>query len=151
MEVITFETAAGRTFILALERDECLLESVEKVVKDYEIDSAVVTSGIGTLSRFHYHRVTNVGAAGENEFLVVEGPLELLSTQGTIAGGAIHLHAVCSDLERVYCGHVEDGCKALYVLEVSIQEIPGARLTREPVAETGRRMLRQRDTLSKGC
>lgn len=145
MEVSVFDKAAGRAFILALERDECLLESVEKVVKDYEIDSAVLTSGIGTLSRFHYHRVINVAPVAENEFLVVEGPLELLSTQGIIANGNIHLHAVCSDLESVYCGHVEDGCRALYVLEVCIQEIPDARLTREPVAETGRRILRQRN------
>ena len=78
MEVSVFETAAGRAFILALERDEGLLESIEQVAREYGIDSAVITSGIGTLSRFHYHRVINVAPQAENEFLVVEGPLEQL-------------------------------------------------------------------------
>ena len=132
----------GRVFILRLDPGELLLESLEKLIEKEGIDSAIVTSGIGTLDRFRFHRVTNASLPAQNEFLTVEGPLELLSLQGIIAGGEPHLHAVCSDLESVYCGHMEGGCRTLVLIEVSIVEIPGAHLTRARDPITGRSMLK---------
>lgn len=132
----------GRIFILRLDPGELLLESIEELASREGIDSAIVTSGIGTLSKFEYHRVINASLPTQNEFLTVEGPLEVLSLQGIIASGEPHLHAVCSDLESVYCGHVEEGCRTLVLIEASIVEIPGACLTRDRDPITGRSMLR---------
>lgn len=132
----------GRVLILRLDPGELLLESMEELIRREGIDSAIVTSGIGTVDRFKFHRVIDVSFPPQNEFLSVEGPLEVLSLQGIIAGGEPHLHAVCSDLESVYCGHVEEGCRTLVLIEASIVEIPGARLTRARDPITGRSMLR---------
>ena len=47
-----------------------------------------------------------------------------------IAGGVPHLHMVVSDHEKAYSGHLEKGCRVLYLAEVVIIELDGAQLHR---------------------
>jgi hypothetical protein len=57
-------------------------------------------------------------------------PLELASIDGIIADGEPHLHAVVSDSEKAYSGHLEEGCRVLYLAEIVIVEINSLNLTR---------------------
>jgi len=57
-------------------------------------------------------------------------PLELSSIDGVIADGKPHLHAVVSDKEKAYSGHLEEGCRVLYLAEIVIVELVGANLSR---------------------
>ena len=58
-------------------------------------------------------------------------PLEVASISGIIADGFPHLHTVISDHEKAYAGHLEPGCRILYLGEVVIQEILDQPLTRQ--------------------
>jgi len=130
---------AGRTFVVRLDNGELFLESIRELCQKEGIDSAIVTSAIGTFTRFRYHWVTTTG------FREVEGPLEVLAVQGIIAEGQPHLHAVVSSPDKVYSGHVEDGCRVLYLIEMSIVEIAGAHLTRAPHPVRRTRLLRAKE------
>jgi hypothetical protein len=57
-------------------------------------------------------------------------PLEVSSIDGLIAGGVPHLHMVVSDHEKAYSGHLEEGCRVLYLAEVVIAELEAAGLHR---------------------
>jgi predicted DNA-binding protein with PD1-like motif len=52
-------------------------------------------------------------------------PLELSSMSGIIADGVPHFHMVVSDYKYAYSGHVEHGCRILYLGEIVIAEIEG--------------------------
>lgn len=56
--------------------------------------------------------------------------MELASIDGIIADGVPHLHTVVSDHEKAYAGHLEPGCRVLYLAEIVIMELEGDALTR---------------------
>ena len=120
----------GRTLIFSLERGELLLETVREKCKEAGIKDAVVLSAIGTLQKVHYHRVLHLENDPKDEFLWVEAPCELGATQGVIADGQPHFHAVFSDLEKTYSGHLEDGTEVLYLIEMVVAELIGVELER---------------------
>lgn len=51
--------------------------------------------------------------------------------QEWIADGIPHLHMVVSDHEKAYSGHLEPGCRVLYLCEIVIQEIDEVALVRQ--------------------
>jgi predicted DNA-binding protein with PD1-like motif len=57
-------------------------------------------------------------------------PLEVSSIDGIIANGVPHLHMVVSDHEKAYSGHVEPGCRILYLGEIVIAEFEELELQR---------------------
>ena len=121
----------GRLLVLAFERGEDLLEKTTEQVKQAGIQNGVVISGIGTFDRARLHRVTSFNEKPDEEFITIEAPMELSSVQGIIAGGVPHLHFAFSDLEKTYSGHLEPGCRVLYLAELVIAEIPNMNLERE--------------------
>jgi hypothetical protein len=79
----------------------------------------------------------NKVGAGYSDPRAIEGPLELLSAQGTIGleeGGAvaIHLHGAVSDKEgRVHGGHlVKGGNPVLITGEVAVTQVEGIRIAK---------------------
>ncbi|MEM2617275.1 MAG: DNA-binding protein [Thermofilaceae archaeon] len=128
-----FSGYAGKLLVIRLDPGDLLLESVEEVARREGFETAVVLSGIGTLDRCYLHAVTTTGYPVREQKLVFEGvPLELLSLQGVVAGGKAHLHAVVSDTKGAYGGHVEEGCRVLYLAEIVVLGVDGLTLARIP-------------------
>ena len=121
---------AGRVLKLSIQRGEKLLESIEQELIKQGITDAVVVSGIGTLDRLVYHRVTSLDPSPKEEFITIDSPLELCSVQGLVAAGKPHLHLVASDEAGTYAGHLEPGCTVLYLAEIVLLETRGEKLKR---------------------
>ena len=122
----------GRIFVLRLDPGDYLLESIEGLVQKESVKDAVVVSAIGTLDEYRVHWVTTTGFPAENHFEHwKDKPLELASVGGVIANGKPHLHIVVSDSEKAYSGHLERGCRVLYVAELVIIELKSLNLARE--------------------
>ena len=122
----------GRIFVLRLDSGDYLLESIESLVQKENIKDAVVVSAIGTLDEYRVHWVTTTGFPAENHFEHwKDKPLELASVGGVIANGKPHLHIVVSDSEKAYSGHLEKGCRVLYLAEIVIIELKSLDLSRE--------------------
>jgi len=85
----------------------------------------------------------NKVGAGYSDPMVLEGPLELLSGQGTIGLGeegetAIHLHGVVSDKEgHLHGGHFVKGENpVLITCEVALTQLQGIKIIRSHDPET---------------
>ena len=123
----------GRIFILSLDQGEYFLEAINDLIQKENIVTGVVVSGIGTLDKCTLHMVTTTGYPPVEYFDKRDDvPLELVSIQGVIADRTPHLHCTVSDSEKAYAGHLEKGCRVLYLCEVVIQELLDLNIRRAP-------------------
>lgn len=121
----------GRIFVLRLDQGDMVLESIRKLIQDEGLKDGVVLSGIGTLDYCVVHMVMTTGYPAVEHFEKwSDKPLELSSIEGIIADGKPHLHIVVSDHEKGYTGHLEDGCRVLYLAEIVIAELDGINFKR---------------------
>lgn len=131
MEIFPIQTT-GRIFLLRLDPGDYLLESIRSFIQHENIQNAYVASGIGTLDHCTLHMVMTTGYPPVEHFERWEDqPLEISSISGLIAGGVPHLHMVVSDHEKAYSGHVEEGCRVLYLAEIVIAELEPMPLERQ--------------------
>jgi predicted DNA-binding protein with PD1-like motif len=130
MEIFTGKTL-GKVHVLRLDRGDYLLEGIESFIKSKKIQNAAVLSGIGTLDYCVLHMVMTTGLPPINHFEKWEDkPLEITSIDGLIADGSPHLHMTVSNHEYAYGGHLEHGCRVLYLCEIVIAEMDGFNFTR---------------------
>jgi predicted DNA-binding protein with PD1-like motif len=137
-------TGGSITEVLAIRLDqgEDVLESLSAIARERDIHTGVVISGIGTLDRARVHHITHTGYPSTDAFVEYEGPIELLSIDGIIADHVPHLHTCISIKETTYMGHLEPGCRVLYLAEIAIARLEGMRLCRRPHPDTGVNQLR---------
>lgn len=112
-----------RVIAVNLVRGELVLEGILKSVAEADIRNGIILGAIGSLQKAVFHRVTGLEPTPVDEFVTIEKPMELASVQGIIMDGQPHLHAVFSDLENTYTGHLEPGTTVLYLVEISIAEV----------------------------
>jgi len=121
----------GRTIVLRLDQGDDVLDCVNQAIEAHQIRDGYIASGIGTLDECVLHMVMTTGYPPVEHFARWQDkPLEVASISGIIADGFPHLHTVISDHEKAYAGHLERGCRILYLGEVVIQEILDQPLTR---------------------
>ena len=115
------EEGNGKKVIIRLDSGDMLLESIEQVIAEADIKNGAVVSGIGTLSDTRIHMVTTTSYPAVEIYPEWKDvPMELSSISGIIADYMPHLHMVFSSPEKTYSGHLEHGCKTLYLCEIVI-------------------------------
>jgi predicted DNA-binding protein with PD1-like motif len=121
----------GRTFVMRLDQGDYVLESIISLIQKEAIRDAVIVSAIGTLDRCKLHMVMTTGYPPMQHIESLDNrALELSSIDGVIANGVPHLHAVVSDSEKAYAGHLEEGCRVLYLAEIVVTELASLALDR---------------------
>ncbi|MFW6026289.1 MAG: PPC domain-containing DNA-binding protein [Candidatus Woesearchaeota archaeon] len=101
-----------------LEKD--LLGEINKSIEKHNIKNGVILSGYGTLSEAVLHMVTTTDYPVKEHFEEMNKPLEIISIDGLIVEGDLHAHITLSDKDQAYGGHLEPGCKVLYLAEIVI-------------------------------
>lgn len=130
MEYFSAENT-NRSFVLRLDQGDYLLESIRRLIEEEKIQYGVVISGIGTLDASVLHMVTTIGYPPVEFFdKKTDLPLELVSIDGVIADFSPHLHMTISNKEAAFAGHLEEGCRVLYLAEIVIQELSGLEVHR---------------------
>ncbi|MFL6446455.1 MAG: PPC domain-containing DNA-binding protein [Bryobacteraceae bacterium] len=118
---------------VSLDRGALLLESIDDVIKSKSIRDGQVVISAGSVQECTYHFVASTAPKAQNEYRTVKGPSEILSGGGIIADGEPHIHIALSDPEKgVYGGHLEKGCRVLYLAEFTLFRYSGSPLTRKP-------------------
>ncbi|MFW6034936.1 MAG: PPC domain-containing DNA-binding protein [Halothermotrichaceae bacterium] len=117
--------------VVSCKKGEDLLECLEKAVEKYDIEHGLILTGYGTLDKSNTHMVTTTGFPVHEHFEKMEQALEVISLDGIISSGDIHAHIVLSDTEQAYGGHLEPGCRTLYLCEVVIGILDNIKLSRE--------------------
>jgi hypothetical protein len=132
-----FEDKEAGVIVVALSYGDGLLESLREVAKLADIHTGVVISGIGSLRKGHIHTVVSNQYPPSDEYIHLEGPLEIAQFGGIIADYQPHFHISLMTLDRRYLGgHIEEGCEILALSEISILRLPSLRLQRQRVDES---------------
>lgn len=121
----------GRFVVMHLGKGEKILESIISEMNRLGIKNAVLTSAIGSMRKLSYHVITETTDKSVDKYETIEKAIELGAMQGLILDGEPHFHLVCSDPERTYVGHLENGCEVQYLLELSFLEINNISLMRK--------------------
>jgi predicted DNA-binding protein with PD1-like motif len=115
-----------------LDRDALLLESITDVLKQKDVQDGEVLVTAGSVQECSYHYVTSTELKAKNVYKTVKGAFEILNAGGVVASGEPHLHITLSGPGKpAFGGHLEKGCRVLYLAEVTIFKYSGPALTRK--------------------
>ena len=119
---------------LGLRPGDLLLESVERFIKEHDIQDGAVLTGIGSLSECTFRFPEKAESPPTILSASYQGPLEMTGMQGIIADGEAHQHMSVAEHghERTIGGHLWQGCKVLYLAEITIAKFTGPKMTRRP-------------------
>lgn len=141
----------SKVVMIRLHPGKDLIEGITEVCMTHGLKSGVITSCIGSLQRASFFTAVplpNKMGAGYGDPVVMEGPLELVSAQGTIGLDAeanllIHMHGALGDGRgNLYGGHLIRGkCPILITCEVMIAFLEGVRALQRHDPETDMKLL----------
>jgi predicted DNA-binding protein with PD1-like motif len=118
-------------WIVRFDRGDDMLESFNDFLRQNDISDGAVVSGIGTFDQCRMHFIPTIDDPAKIEIKEWRNtPLELASVSGIVANGEAHLHMVISTIDRAWGGHMEPGCKVLFLGEFVFLETPGFGLER---------------------
>jgi len=118
---------------LRLDYGEDIHKSIEEVAKKEDIQTGVIVSAIGTVDKARMHSITHTDfPPRDDQFLEFYGPIEVAGIHGVIADYKPHLHFTFYDYihRETKAGHLEPGCRNLYLSEIVILKIKDLHLTR---------------------
>ena len=97
-----------RVIIASLTPGDLFLEGIEEVIKKENIETAVITSGIGSFRKFKYHTITWTGMPPRDKFFEIEGPVVgvPLHFRGETLGALIVWHSSNPDFVQPH--HVRE-------------------------------------------
>jgi predicted DNA-binding protein with PD1-like motif len=123
-ELKTITAAFERIEVIHMKPGTDMLEGLKKAVKDKNIKNAVILAGIGSVTDYHYHVVSDKNLPPAEEFPKASVPMDLVSVQGYILNGRVHAHIALSDENSVVGGHLESGTRALTFFIITIGLLP---------------------------
>lgn len=138
--MLTIEAPAGvRTIMVSFRRGDYIIESLREFLRQEGIDAALITSGIGSLDICKLHTITHTDLPPTERYLTLEGPIEVGSLQGSVAGGEPHIHVVVHDTANdvVHVGHLEEGSRCCYRVELGLIVLNGVKTQRVHDPATG--------------
>jgi uncharacterized protein len=130
-EVYTVSSPFERIVVVRIKRGMDLLDGLKKAVAQEKIRNAAILSGVGSLTTYHVHAVSNTTLPAQNVYYKGEGPQDLLSVNGFILDGRVHAHIVFSDDKKGLGGHLEPGTTVFTFAILTLGVLPeGLDLTR---------------------
>jgi predicted DNA-binding protein with PD1-like motif len=119
--------------ILRVDPGEKILASIERFLKEADIQQAVVLGGYGTMAVYHLHWVIHNRLPIENIKNRGEGGFELLSMSGLVVDGEPHIHVTLAAPGGAFGGHLEPECTAYALCEVFFAEVEGVEMSHRRV------------------
>ena len=113
-----------RVEIIRMKSGTDLLDGLNLAMKDKKIINGVILAGIGSVSDYRFHVVSDKNLPPAEEFPVASTPMDIVSAQGYILNGRVHAHIAFSDENSMTGGHLEKGTKALTFFIVTIGVLP---------------------------
>jgi predicted DNA-binding protein with PD1-like motif len=106
--VYTAEGNFTRVVIVRLKYGTDILEGLNEAIQKEKIKNAVILNGAGSLTRYHFHVVSNTSFPTTHAYVKKETPVDLLNVSGYIIDGRVHAHITVSDDKEAIGGHLED-------------------------------------------
>jgi len=120
--VYSLSSQFERIEIIRMQTGTDLLEGLTGFVSEKKIKNAVILTGIGSVTDYHFHVVSDKNLPPAEEFPKASVAMDLIAMQGYILNGRVHAHITLSDANSVVGGHLEPGTRALtfFILTVGI-------------------------------
>lgn len=123
-EIKTVTTGFKRIEIIRMKPGTDMLDGLNQAVKENKIKNGVILAGIGSVTDFHLHVVSDKNLPPAEEFPKASVPMDLVSVQGYILNGRVHAHIALSDENSMIGGHLEMGTIALTFFIITIGILP---------------------------
>lgn len=114
----------SRIEIIRMPSGSDMLEGLNKAIKEKNIKNAVILTGIGSVTDYHFHVVSDKNLPPAEEFPRGSVAKDVTSVQGYILNGRVHAHITLSDENSVIGGHLEAGTKALTFFIITVGILP---------------------------
>jgi predicted DNA-binding protein with PD1-like motif len=130
---------AVRTIMISFRRGDYIIEELQKLLKKEGVDAALITSGIGSFDICKLHTITGTDLPPRDRYFDLKGPVEVGALHGSVSGGEPHIHVVVHDTanDKLYVGHLEQGTRCCYRVELGLIILEGVKTKRVKDPETG--------------
>jgi len=129
------DTKVQEVYRVVLDRGAPLLETILDIIKRKNIQDGHVMLTAGSVEECTFHYVASTAQKPHDVTKTVKGPYEILNGGGIIADGVPHIHITLASLGKpAVGGHLEKGCRVLYLAELTFLQYSGPALTRKPNA-----------------
>ena len=127
-----------RTMMISFRMGDYIIKELRKLFAEEGIDAGLITSGIGSLDICRLHTITGTTLPPGERYFDLEGPIEVGSLQGSVAGGEPHIHVVVEDVKnkKIIVGHLEEGSRCLFRMEMGLIVLDGVKTARVTDPET---------------
>ncbi len=123
------QTTITKLVILRLNPGDDLLLSLREAVKDEKIKNGLILNGLGSVSAYHWHVVSDDNLPPAECYIHKPLPCDILAMSGAIIDGRVHAHIALSNEQVAHGGHLEEGTKALTFAVIVIGVTPEADYT----------------------
>jgi predicted DNA-binding protein with PD1-like motif len=132
------EIKGTKTMMVSFRKGDLIIEGLREYFKKEGIDAALITSGIGSMDICNLHTITGTALPPVDRHFSLEGPVEVGSLQGSVAGGEPHIHVVVDDVQndKMYVGHLEPGSRCLFRVELGVVVLKEVKTKRVKDPET---------------
>ena len=124
LKIQSVTTRFERIEIIRMKPGTDMLEGLNKIINEKHIKNAVILTGIGSVTDYRYHVVTDKNLPPAEEFPKASVAMDLVSVQGFILNGRVHAHIALSDENSMVGGHLEKGNIALTFFILTIGILP---------------------------
>jgi len=127
-----------RTMMVSFRKGDYIIEELRALFEREGVDAALITSGIGSFDICKLHTITGTTLPPGERYFALEGPIEVGSLQGSVAGGEPHIHVVVDDVAsgKQYVGHLEPGSRCLFRVELGVIVLDGVKTARRTDPQT---------------
>lgn len=108
-DVVTVPSQIKRVVMVRFKYNADLLKGLEQAVKSENIKNAVIMSGVGSVTRYHVHAVSNTTLPAKLAYAERAAPMDLIAVNGYVLGGKIHAHITMTDDQKAFGGHLHEG------------------------------------------
>lgn len=123
-DIYTVSSQFERIEIIRMRTGTDLLAGLKEAVFKQKIKNGVILSGIGSVTDYHFHVVSDKNLPPAEEFPKASVAKDLIAVQGYIFNGRVHAHITLSDENSVIGGHLEPGTKALTFFIITVGVLP---------------------------
>jgi predicted DNA-binding protein with PD1-like motif len=113
-----------RVEIIKMHPGTDMLEGLNSAIRERNIKNAVILAGIGSVTDYHFHVVSDRNLPPANEFTKAACAMDLVAVQGYIINKRVHAHITLADENSTVGGHLEPGTKALTFFIITLGVLP---------------------------
>ena len=117
------DTEFKKMHLIRLNPNDDIYDGLYVVIKERNIQNALILTGLGSVKSHHYHVVASTENPPKEYYPKGEAAADILNINGAVINGRLHAHIALSNQTVSYGGHLERGTEILTFAIIIIVEI----------------------------